>query len=100
MNEHDCTTLREGFPRPFPSTPSNVLDQLSLQGRVVVVTGAADGIGYAVAEAMAEAKANVSLWYNSYGCSVCSTEYKLMHACMVGMILPLRRRRRWLERME
>lgn len=71
MNEHDCTTLRGGFPRPFPSTPSNVINQLSLQGKVVVVTGAADGIGYAVAEAMAEAKANVSLWYNSYVVLLC-----------------------------
>lgn len=66
MNEQDCTTLRDGFPRPFPNTPTNVLDQLSLQGKVVIVTGAADGIGYAVSEAMAEAKGNVALWYNSY----------------------------------
>ena len=36
-----------------------------MTGKVVAVTGAADGIGYAVAEAMAEANANVALWYNS-----------------------------------
>lgn len=66
MNQQDCAVVRDGFPRPFPDTPSNVLEQFRLTGKVVVVTGAADGIGYAVAEAMAEANANVALWYNSY----------------------------------
>lgn len=36
-----------------------------MTGKVVVVNGAADGIGYAVAEAMAEANASVVFWYNS-----------------------------------
>ncbi|KAK5788892.1 hypothetical protein VI817_009850 [Penicillium citrinum] len=65
MNLADCDRAREGFPRPFPNTPTNVLEQLSLRGKVAVVNGAADGIGLAVAEAMAEAGANVALWYNS-----------------------------------
>lgn len=65
MNVQDCQQDRDGFPRPFPNTPSNVLEQLKLDGKVVVVTGAADGIGFAVAEAMAEAHAHVALWYNS-----------------------------------
>lgn len=65
MNETNCTVIREGFPRPFPDTPSNVLEQFQMKGKVVVVTGAADGIGYAVSEAMAEANAHVALWYNS-----------------------------------
>lgn len=65
MRVNDCQEPREGFPRPFPNTPSNVLEQFQLAGKVVVVTGAADGIGYAVTEAMAEAKADVALWYNS-----------------------------------
>lgn len=64
MTVSDCT-VRDGFPRPFPDTPANVLQQFSMSGKVVVVTGAADGIGYAVAEAMAEANAAVCLWYNS-----------------------------------
>ncbi len=50
---------------PVPDTPNNVLEQFNLKGRTVVVNGAADGIGYAVAEGMAEAGANVALWYNS-----------------------------------
>ncbi|KAF4335484.1 Sorbitol utilization SOU1 [Fusarium beomiforme] len=65
MNESDCTVLRDGFPRPFPDTPTNVLQQFKMTGKVVVVTGGADGIGYAVAEGMAEANAHVVLWYNS-----------------------------------
>ncbi|RBQ65308.1 hypothetical protein FVER14953_21503 [Fusarium verticillioides] len=65
MNESDCTVQRDGFPRPFPGTPNNVLEQFKMTGKVVVVTGGADGIGYAVAEGMAEANAHVVLWYNS-----------------------------------
>jgi uncharacterized membrane protein (UPF0136 family) len=67
MTVEDCTRVRPGFPRPFPTTASNVMQQLSMAGKVVIVTGAADGIGYAVAEAMAEAGADVGMWYNSYG---------------------------------
>ncbi|KAG8631362.1 hypothetical protein KVT40_000502 [Elsinoe batatas] len=52
-------------PLPTPSTPTNVLSQLSMRSRVVAITGAADGIGLAVAEAMAEAGAHVALIYNS-----------------------------------
>lgn len=80
MNEQDCTVVREGFPRPYPNTPTNVLDQLSLKGKVVVVTGAADGIGYAVSEAMAEAKADVAMWYNSY---VICTLWDMRRTCLL-----------------
>lgn len=66
MTFEDCGKVREGFPRPFPDTPANVVEQLRLNGKVVVVTGAADGIGLAVAQAMAEAGGNVALWYNSW----------------------------------
>ncbi|KAF5859779.1 hypothetical protein ETB97_002442 [Aspergillus alliaceus] len=65
MNVSDCTHIRDGFPRPFPDTPTNVLQQFQMKGKVVVITGGADGIGLAVAEAMAEANASVALWYNS-----------------------------------
>lgn len=65
MNVAECAPIREGFPRPFPNTPTNVLAQMRLSGKVVVITGAADGIGYAVAEAMAEANADIAMWYNS-----------------------------------
>lgn len=36
-----------------------------MNGKVVVVTGAADGLGHAIAQSMAEAGAHVALWYNS-----------------------------------
>jgi sorbose reductase len=42
-----------------------VLDQLKMHGKVCVVTGGSDGIGFAAAEAMAEAGADVVLWYNT-----------------------------------
>ncbi|CAG8004098.1 unnamed protein product [Penicillium salamii] len=65
MSVQDCAPARDGFPRPFPDTASNVLQQFQMKGKVVVITGAADGLGYAVAESMAEAGADVALWYNS-----------------------------------
>ncbi|CAM1509713.1 Fc.00g000480.m01.CDS01 [Cosmosporella sp. VM-42] len=70
MSIQDCAVVREGFPRPFPSTPSNVLEQLRMAGKVVVVTGAADGLGLAVAEGMAEAGAHVAFWYNTNDAAV------------------------------
>jgi hypothetical protein len=65
MSVKEAQHPRPGFPRPFPNTPESVFDQLKLTNRVAVVSGAADGIGLAVAEAYAEAGANVALWYNS-----------------------------------
>lgn len=62
MTIEDCATPRQ--PRPVPNTPSNVLEQFSMRGKVVAITGASDGIGFAVAEAMAEAGADLALWYN------------------------------------
>lgn len=65
MSIAESNQPRDGFPRPFPNTPSNVLEQFKMAGKVVVVTGSADGLGYAVCEAMAEAGGNVAMWYNS-----------------------------------
>ena len=63
MSVEDAATPRNA--RPTPDIPENVLEQFSLRGKVVTVNGASDGIGYAVAEAMAEAGADVALYYNS-----------------------------------
>ncbi|SPO29320.1 probable nadp-dependent mannitol dehydrogenase [Ustilago trichophora] len=63
MTVEDCAAVRQ--PNPVPSTPTNVLEQLSMKGKVVVVTGASDGLGYAAVEAVAEAGADVCLWYNT-----------------------------------
>lgn len=65
MTIQDAAHTRDGFPRPFPSTPTNVLDQLRMTNKVAVITGGADGIGLSVAEGIAEAGGNVVLWYNS-----------------------------------
>lgn len=61
-------------PNPVPSGPDNVLEQFNLKGRVVVVTGAAEGIGGAVVDSMAEAGANVALWYRSNDKAVTKAE--------------------------
>lgn len=57
-------------PRPVPNTPDSVFAQLSMKGKIVAITGGADGISYAVAEAVAEAGADVALWYNSNDAAV------------------------------
>lgn len=61
-------------PKPVPDIPSNVLQQFSMKGRVVLVNGASDGIGSAVAEGMAEAGADVALWYNTNDAAVARAE--------------------------
>lgn len=66
MSIKDSAGFRDGFPRPFPKIAANVLEQFRLDGKTAIVTGAADGIGLSVAEGLAEAGANVALWYNSY----------------------------------
>jgi sorbose reductase len=70
MSIEECQTPRPGFPKPVPDTPINVMEQFSMKGKVIVVTGAAEGIGGAVADAMAEAGGNVALWYNSNDAAV------------------------------
>lgn len=74
MSIEEAGRVREGFPRPFPDTPTNVLEQFQMNGKVIVVNGAADGIGLAVATAMAEAKGNVALWYNSNDAAIARAE--------------------------
>jgi NAD(P)-dependent dehydrogenase (short-subunit alcohol dehydrogenase family) len=65
MSINECQTARDGFPKLVPNISENVFEQFKLTGQTVVVNGAADGIGLAVAQAVAEAGANVALWYNS-----------------------------------
>ena len=63
MSVEDALAPRE--PKPTPNTPENVLEQLSMKNKVVAINGASDGIGFAVAEAIAEAGGDVALWYNT-----------------------------------
>jgi hypothetical protein len=48
-----------------PENTDRVLPLFSLKGRTAIVSGAGAGIGLAVAHALAEAGANVAIWYNS-----------------------------------
>jgi sorbose reductase len=48
-----------------PTYTSRVMPMFSLKGRTAIVSGAGAGIGLAVAHALAEAGANVAIWYNS-----------------------------------
>ena len=48
-----------------PPFTDRVLPLFSLKGRTAIVSGAGAGIGLAVAHALAEAGANVAIWYNS-----------------------------------
>lgn len=74
MTTKDTAVEREGFPRPVPDTPDNVFDQFKMTNRVVIVNGAAEGIGASVAEGMAEAGAHVALWYNSNDAAIKKAE--------------------------
>lgn len=49
-----------------PVSSSKLPQLFSLEGRTAIVTGAADaGIGFSIAQALAEAGANVAIIYNS-----------------------------------
>ena len=43
---------------------NSVFELFSLRGKTAIITGAAAGIGYAAAEALAESGANVAICYN------------------------------------
>ena len=88
MSISEAQVVRDGFPRPTPNIPSNVLEQFRMDGKVIVVNGAADGIGAAVAEGMAEAGGNVALWYNSYVFALFSVDFwnDVKGRCVNGFI--------------
>jgi sorbose reductase len=72
MTLEDAAVVRQ--PKPVPNTPENVLEQFSMKGKVVAITGASDGIGWAVAEAIAEAGGDLALWYNTNNAAISKGE--------------------------
>jgi len=54
------TTIR----RPNPPVSDSIFEMFSMRGRVVIITGGSGGIGYQAARGLAEAGANVALWYS------------------------------------
>ncbi|KAK1032713.1 hypothetical protein LTR33_016805 [Friedmanniomyces endolithicus] len=74
MTVDEAGVARDSFPRPTPKTPNNVFEQLSMKGKVVAITGASAGIGFAVAEAIAEAGGDLALWYNSNDAAIAKGE--------------------------
>lgn len=50
--------------RPNPSLSDSIFAMFNMRDKVVIITGGAGGIGYQVSRALAEAGANVALWYN------------------------------------
>lgn len=60
--------LQDGaFPHDNMGIPQGerVLPMFSLKGKTAIVSGAGTGIGLGVAHALAEAGADVAIWYNS-----------------------------------
>lgn len=55
----------ENLPTQIPEVSSNVFNLFSLKGKVASITGSSAGIGLAVAEAYAQAGADIAIWYNS-----------------------------------
>ncbi|KAJ0108274.1 L-xylulose reductase [Diaporthe amygdali] len=59
------TNGRTSTRAPNPPVQDSVFKQFRLDGRTVIVTGGAGGIGYEIARGLAEAGANLALWYHS-----------------------------------
>lgn len=63
MSIEDCLTPRP--PRVAPNIPKNVMDQFNMTNKICVITGASRGIGYRVAEGLAEAGASIVAVYST-----------------------------------
>jgi glutamate dehydrogenase/leucine dehydrogenase len=80
-----------------PRDGDSVMALFSLKGKTAIVTGAGAGIGYAVAEAYAEAGANVALWYNSNDAAIKKAEELGKRFGVKGLLFEIPTRRVFLE---
>ncbi|KAJ3578448.1 hypothetical protein NPX13_g2121 [Xylaria arbuscula] len=56
---------RQSIRAPNPPVQDSVFQQFRLDGRTVIITGGAGGIGSEIAKGLAEAGANIAIWYHS-----------------------------------
>ncbi|KAL4804989.1 hypothetical protein BDV18DRAFT_161389 [Aspergillus unguis] len=56
---------KQSIKAPAPSLPNSVFKMFDMHGKVVIITGGSGGIGYEVARGLAEAGADIALWYNT-----------------------------------
>ncbi|KXH45234.1 short chain dehydrogenase [Colletotrichum salicis] len=56
---------RKSIRAPNPPIEDSVFKQFRLDGKTVIITGGAGGIGSEIARGLAEAGANITIWYNS-----------------------------------
>ncbi|KAJ4374717.1 hypothetical protein N0V83_001792 [Neocucurbitaria cava] len=50
---------------PNPPLEDSVFKMFRMDGKTVIITGGSGGIGYEIARGLAEAGANIAIWYNS-----------------------------------
>lgn len=55
---------QQSIRQPNPTLPDSVFKMFQMHDKVVIITGGTGGIGYQVARGLAEAGANVALWYH------------------------------------
>lgn len=56
--------MTQSIRKPNPTLPDSVFDMFSMKGKVVIITGASGGIAHEVARGLAEAGADICLWYH------------------------------------
>lgn len=56
--------MPQSIRRPNPQLSNSVFDMFSMKGQSVIITGASGGIAHEVARGLAEAGADLSLWYH------------------------------------